>query len=218
MVRSMNSAFWHKRWQTGDTAWHQDEFEPRLLAHFPKLAPTTVFVPFCGKSRDLLWLAEQGHKVIGVELSPIAVEQFFAENKIKIEEKVPYGKFEKTTGGNFTIYCGDLFELDPQTLQYVSAVYDRAALIALPADLQTGYAAQLCKLLKPGTQMLLLVLDYPQPAVEGPPFAVSESALKRYYGATFTIQHLVRERTTELSSKFDGVAVFENAYLLTKAS
>ena len=39
-------------------------------------------MPLCGKSLDLLWLRDQGHLVIGVELSATAFEDFCLENGI----------------------------------------------------------------------------------------------------------------------------------------
>jgi len=80
----MDPQFWHERWQRNETGWHQREINAHLQDFWPQLqqpAGGRVLVPLCGKSRDLLWLRAQGHAVLGVEISPIAVREFFAENE-----------------------------------------------------------------------------------------------------------------------------------------
>src|SRR5690348_18017582 len=77
----MRAEFWLERWREGRTGFHRDTPMPLLLRHWPALAlprGSRVLVPLCGKTLDMPWLAEQGHRVLGVELSPLAVEQFFA--------------------------------------------------------------------------------------------------------------------------------------------
>ncbi|MEA9481868.1 hypothetical protein VC290_16130, partial [Xanthomonas campestris] len=76
----MDTDFWLQRWQDGQTGFHQDEVMPLLQKHWPALqlpAHARVLVPLCGKTLDLHWLAAQGHRVLGVEISPLAVTQFF---------------------------------------------------------------------------------------------------------------------------------------------
>ncbi|MBP6750907.1 MAG: thiopurine S-methyltransferase, partial [Xanthomonadaceae bacterium] len=84
----MDAEFWHRRWQDNQIGFHQHEATPMLQAHWATIgAPTgcRVFVPLAGKSLDMLWLAAQGHRVLGIELSPLAVAQFFAENALQPE-------------------------------------------------------------------------------------------------------------------------------------
>ncbi len=64
---------------------HLSEFNELLLAHIEKFKlkkDSTIFVPLCGKSIDLIYLAKLGCRVIGIELSEIAVNAFFMENSI----------------------------------------------------------------------------------------------------------------------------------------
>ena len=160
----MESSFWHERWQKNAIGFHQEEINPQLKEFWPglKLPPhSAVFVPLCGKSRDMLWLHERGHEVIGVELSPIAARDFYAENKIP-SKSTSRGKFEQWEGGGIKILVGDFFNLDSSHLADVAGVYDRASLIALPLDMRPNYAAHLAAILRPEAEILLVTLEYPQ--------------------------------------------------------
>ena len=82
----MQPDFWHQRWADNQIGFHQSAPTPLLLKHWPALGITPgaqVFVPLAGKSLDMAWLASQGHRVLGVELSQLAVEQFFAEHDLQ---------------------------------------------------------------------------------------------------------------------------------------
>ena len=142
----MKPEFWKDRWARGETGWHQDEVEPGLVAHLGGLAPTRVLVPLCGKSLDLAWLSSQGHEVIGIELSEIAVRAFFAEHALPVSES-RRGAFTAFSSGTVTILLGDFFDLRPEDLGgTIGALYDRAALIALPAEMRARYARKITEL------------------------------------------------------------------------
>ena len=77
----MKKEYWLDRWKREDIGFHQNIINPYLREHWQKLhlaQNSEVFVPLCGKSRDMLWLHEQGHKVLGVELSHLAAQAFFS--------------------------------------------------------------------------------------------------------------------------------------------
>ena len=81
----MGKDYWLERWEQEETGFHQSDTNPYLCQYWKELyldQDDTVFVPLCGKSQDMLWLSAQNHKVLGVELSAIAVEGFFKENKL----------------------------------------------------------------------------------------------------------------------------------------
>ena len=78
----MDADFWLQRWNQGRIGFHRGEVMPLLEKHWATLdvaAHGRVFVPLAGKSLDMHWLAAQGHRVLGAELSPLAVQAFFAE-------------------------------------------------------------------------------------------------------------------------------------------
>jgi len=168
----MEADFWHSRWQEGRIGFHQPDVNSFLKEYWPTLPKLSrVFVPLCGKSLDMLWLASQGHRVIGVELSEIAAQEFFAEQSVQpnVEQ---CGNFVSYSANNVTILCGDFFDLSTADLDGVSAVFDRAALIALPKDMRKRYAEYLRKLLPDGCQLLLVGMEYDEAALSGPPFNV----------------------------------------------
>jgi len=168
----MEADFWHSRWQEGRIGFHQPDVNSFLKEYWPTLPKLSrVFVPLCGKSLDMLWLASQGHRVIGVELSEIAAQEFFAEQSVQpnVEQ---CGNFVSYSANNVTILCGDFFDLSTADLDGVAAVFDRAALIALPKDMRKRYAEYLRKLLPDGCQLLLVGMEYDEAALSGPPFNV----------------------------------------------
>jgi thiopurine S-methyltransferase len=190
----MDTAYWDQRWNDGRTGWHQAAPTPLLLKHWPSLqlaSDTRVFVPLAGKSRDMPWLVSQGHRVLGVELSRLAVEQFFAEGGLEPEATSSrYGVHYKA--GGIEIICGDAFGLDAAALADCNAVFDRAALIALPPELRQRYVRNLHARLPLGCRGLLITLEYPQHEKNGPPFSVPESEVHGLYGDDWHVDEIER--------------------------
>ena len=189
----MDKKYWIGRWERGETGWHEPEVEPALVARFSRLKPTRVFVPLCGKSRDLTWLASQGHEVVGVEAAEQACRAYFDENKIPFEESRA-GAFTLFRGGKVSIFNGDFFDLGPSELGEIGAVYDRGALIALPSDIRTRYAAHLAGLARGSFEFLQIALERIPPDSNGPPFSVSAQEIALLYGKEFEIALLSREK------------------------
>ncbi len=187
----MNPEHWHQRWQEGRIGFHRDAVHPRLETHWPRLVPETdshVLVPLCGKSRDLLWLAERGHAVTGVELSPLAVGQFFAENPLPAPRVRREGAFEHHECERLRLCCGDFFRLRPEDLAAPLAIYDRAALVALPASMRGDYADHLARLSPPGTRMLLVSLERPGDSGSGPPFSVATAEIENLFAPGWSLE------------------------------
>jgi thiopurine S-methyltransferase len=179
----MKKDFWLERWDRGEIGFHQDEVNPYLIQYWPQLhvdRDSMVFVPLCGKSRDMLWLRNQGHQVLGVELSAIAVQSFFKENGYSPQQDSK-GKFDCCEADGIRILCGDFFDLGKDDLADVGVVYDRASLIALPPDMRERYARHLVSILPPATQILLVTVDYPQAEMQGPPFSVTSEEVTALY-------------------------------------
>jgi thiopurine S-methyltransferase len=185
-------AFWLSRWQENDIGWHHEEFNPHLLGFWEKLevpAGARILVPLCGKTRDMVWLAEHQYRILGIEISPVAVSTFFAERGL--EPRVSEGKpFSRWQGGAFELLCGDLFLLQQEDLQHVDAVYDRASLVALDRDQRKAYAKLLGSLLARGCGVLLVAMDYPQQEMPGPPYSVEEGEVSELFGSEFEIELL----------------------------
>jgi len=169
---------WLDRWENGRTGWHETDGNAGLRSHWPKCSGR-VLVPLCGKSPDLLWLAEQGHEVVGVELSEIAIREFFREQALDFEIDLS-GHLERYSaiGLPVTIYCGDYFNFESTPFD---GLYDRGALVAVdPVNRQT-YAAFTRALLKPNSCNLIVTLEYDQDVVRGPPFSVQADELSVYW-------------------------------------
>ena len=179
----MKKDFWLERWERGETGFHQDEVNPYLRQFWKELRlarDSVVFVPLCGKSRDMLWLRSQGHQVLGVELSPIAAQAFFKENGYT-PQHASLGKFDRYEADGICILCGDFFDLTGDALAQVAAVYDRASLIALPPEMRERYVRHLSSILAHATQMLLVTVDYPPEEMQGPPFSVTAGEVNALY-------------------------------------
>jgi thiopurine S-methyltransferase len=199
----MEADFWHQRWQDNLIGFHQNEINPYLLEYWPQLEldeGSGVLVPLCGKSLDMLWLAER-YNVRGVELSPRAVEDFFAEQKLKPGRREEDGfSVCETTG--ITLYCGDFLNLSSSVLGNVSAVYDRAALIALPPVMRARYVSHLNSLCPAGTQMLLVTMAYNQTEMDGPPFSVEDAEIHQLFDAHWQVERLREDDILDNEVKF----------------
>jgi thiopurine S-methyltransferase len=180
----MNNQFWLDRWSNNEIGFHQRSANDYLQRYWPQFdvpADAAVFVPLCGKSLDMHWLRERGHRVIGIELARQAVADFFSEWDVT-PQIARTGPFERWQAQGIELLCGDFFALSADDLAGVRAVFDRAALIALPPELREAYAKKLREILSPGTPTLLVTADYPQHEMSGPPFAVSDAEVKTLFG------------------------------------
>jgi thiopurine S-methyltransferase len=193
----MDPDFWHRRWGKNEIGFHEGRPNALLTAHWPALGLAggeTVFVPLCGKAIDMVWLAERGHRVIGVDLSPIAIRDFFAEHGLVPEVREVAG-FEVHTSGPYELWSGDLFAMPAERLAGVGAVYDRAALVALPDALQQRYAAALKTLLPRAAPILLVAFNYDQAQTAGPPFATPPERVTELFAVDYVLT-LVERRPT----------------------
>lgn len=180
----MHEEFWQARWARNEIGFHRSDVNPLLPRHWPALglAPgSEVLVPLCGKSLDMLWLAAQGHPVLGIELAEKAVRDFFVEQGL-IAEVSDDGRLRRYQAAGIALLQGDFFAVNAQQAAGCRGYYDRAALIALPPEMRRRYVAHLSALLPAGCVGLLATLDYPQEQRQGPPFAVSDAEVRELYG------------------------------------
>jgi thiopurine S-methyltransferase len=178
----MHPDFWIERWQENRIGFHEGRPNRFLEQYVARLGERRrVLVPLCGKSHDLAFLASQGHSVLGIELVEDAVRAFFDERLITpaIERRDLHAEY---TAGPITILAGDLFAITREHVGAVDALYDRAALVALPPELRPAYAAHVRSLCAPGSPALVISLEYPDGAKEPPPFAVLEPEVRERYG------------------------------------
>lgn len=200
----MQPEFWHKRWASNQIGFHLLEVNPYLQRFWPALGleeGSRVLVPLCGKSLDVLWLSHQGHEVLGVELSEKAIEDFFSEHHFDpvVSEQ---GPFKVYRAGSIELWCGDFFELTAGDVADCAALYDRAALIALPPSMREQYATHLKRILPKDCHGLLITLDYDQAQMDGPPFAVLDDEVKRLFGQAWSLKILEDQDVLSESGKF----------------
>lgn len=169
---------WLERWQIGRIGWHEPAGNQNLQKHWTARS-RRVLVPLCGKTPDMLWLEEQGNEVVGVEVSAIAARDFFLDNELAFSIDDAHGATRYiAVGRRISIVCGDYFDFTDAPFD---AIYDRAALIALPRDLRPAYAAHTAALLATNAYHLLISLEYDQSLVKGPPFSVFANEVRRYW-------------------------------------
>lgn len=187
----MQADFWHQKWQSGEIGFHEGQPNALLVKHFNALGLAQgcrVFLPLCGKTRDIDWLLTNGYRVAGAELSELAVRALFDD--LGIEPRVEsIGSLKHFSGKNVDIFAGDIFSLSADMLGLVDAVYDRAALVALPAATRERYCQHLVHLTRHAPQ-LLIAFQYDQRQIDGPPFSIEPAEVARHYSTQFNLQCL----------------------------
>lgn len=187
----MQAEFWYERWATNDIGFHEAEpnsFLTKYIAQLGLPSGGRVFLPLCGKSLDIHWLLTQGYAVAGAELSEMAVQQLFEE--LGVEPDVRHeGVLKRYSSERIDIWVGDIFELDQQTLGPVDAIYDRAALVALPLPTRERYTQDLM-LITGCARQLLICFEYDQALMEEPPFSISTTEIEAHYGSSYKIRLL----------------------------
>ncbi|MCO1334059.1 thiopurine S-methyltransferase [Microbulbifer sp. OS29] len=210
----MKEEFWHDKWQRDDIGFHEISGNTLLTEFFPKLSLSPgdrIFLPLCGKTRDIGWLLEQEAAVAGIELNEKAVDQLFSEmNIIPKVERV--GKLSCYSASNIDIFVGNIFDLNKDVLGHVGAIYDRAALVALPEDIRYQYVRHIIDITQLA-QQLLISFEYEQSLMPGPPFSVGSRQLYEYYDIEYDVKMLT---TREITGGFKNrVPAREEAWLLT---
>ena len=209
----MDASFWHQRWEKNEIAFHESAANPLLVKYFKDLClakGSRVFVPLCGKTLDIGWLLSSGYRVAGAELSETAIKQLFIELGVEpaISEVDQVKRYSAT---HIDIFAGDIFHLSGKILGPVDAIYDRAALVALPEQMRNRYAAHLMEITDTAPQ-LLICYQYDQALVDGPPFSISNEEVNRHYRGRYELTLL---GSADVSGGLKGkCAAKENVWLL----
>lgn len=217
----MDANFWKKRWQERQIGFHQRRINDYLQTYWPTLAlsrDASVFVPLCGKSLDMLWLADQGHSVLGIELAEQAIDDFLIENQLDAERHES-DRFIAFDLKRMRLLCGDFFQLTPTDTASIAAFYDRAALIALPMEMRQQYVSHLTELMRSGAQGLLIALEYPQHQKDGPPFCVRDEEVRALFERGWTVEWLREDDMLHRNERFREAGVdhlIERVYRLTR--
>jgi thiopurine S-methyltransferase len=209
----MDATFWHQRWATNNIGFHRSEVNPLLVTYFKELSiakGSRVFVPLCGKTLDIPWLLSKGYQVAGAELSALAIQQLFAE--LGIEPKITeLGELKHYGATDIDIFVGDIFHLRGDILGSVDAVFDRAALVALPEQMRIRYTKHITDITG-NVPQLLITYEYDQNRMDGPPFSVSNAEVKQHYQASYELSLLASIDIIEGLKR--GHPAKENVWLL----
>lgn len=217
----MEREFWHERWERNEIGFHSDAVNPHLERHLHRTSwppGANILVPLCGKSLDLWWLRDRGFRVTGVEISPLAVRDFFAETgrdpDIVDRNGVAVYRLER-----LEIYCGDFFALGRHDLPPLQGVYDRAALVALPPRMRADYVNHIDSLTRAGTRTLLITLEYLQREMNGPPFSVPPGEVEERYSEGHRVQRLQSQDCLAAEPRFRAKGLSrldEHVFLIEK--
>ena len=211
----MDAAFWHQKWEANEIGFHEGEANRLLVKYFNALSLAEgrrVFVPLCGKTLDIAWLLSNGFRVAGAELVESAIEQLFSE--LGIEPEISeVGEVKRYSAKNIDIFVGDIFAVSSEILGSVDAIYDRAALVALPEEIRRRYTGHLMEI-SDGTPQLLLTFEYDQSVMDGPPFSISNEEVIQHYGDRY---ELTLMESIAIPGGLKGkCAATENVWLLKK--
>lgn len=210
----MDAKFWLDCWKNNHLGFQLEAPHPMLVSAIERLPRVQrIFVPLCGKSPDLHFLA-QHYEVIGSELAEIACHDFFAEADLapSISSQGQHSLFQC---GPYTLWQGDFFSLPNEFFGNIELVYDRAALIALPAELRQQYVTKL-RQQHPTATLLLISLSYPQHEKVGPPFSVDEAEILQLFAGA-TIELLMTQDLTEVGfarRRFQTSSLIERCWLI----
>jgi len=209
----MEPSFWHQRWGENKIGFHESKVNPLLVDYLGELSLARgrrIFLPLCGKTLDISWLLSKGYRVAGVELSQLAIEQLFIELGAQPEiSKV--GEMEQWSANNIDIFVGDIFALSKKILGPVDAIYDRAALVALPEEMRNRYTAHLMEITGKAPQ-LVICYYYDQRLMDGPPFSVSDEEVQRHYASHYDLRLLASAGASGKLAEQCGAK--ENVWLL----
>lgn len=213
----MELSYWTSRWRKNKIGFHMDRVYPPLKSYWPRLSlpdQPVVLVPLSGKSLDLQWLWEQGCHVIGVEISDVAVQTFLDTHSFEYRED-RRGDFKRYRTERLDLWQGDFMKMQNSYIREPDLVYDKAALVALPEDKRRLYVQTIRQLVGPGSQMLISSFNYPQDEMNGPPFSVPMSEIKRHYGDLYSVQKVHEEDKLADLSKFKrrGLSSFLNEFV-----
>lgn len=209
----MQASFWHDRWKLGQIGFHVDETNPLLVNHINKLNLTKgerIFLPLCGKTLDFAYLLSQGYRIVGVELSELAIKELFQELGLTPTIST-IGQLKLYKANNIEVFVGDFFTLTAKTLGKIDAIYDRASLIALPLEMRHAYTNHLTNITHT-MQQLLICIEYDQSIMNGPPFSISATEIKQHYDKHYVLECV---ESNDIEGGLKGkTAATESAWIL----
>ncbi|MDH4263108.1 MAG: thiopurine S-methyltransferase [Spirochaetia bacterium] len=218
----MNAEFWIERWNQHQIGFHQKEINSYLTSMWSQTnlpIDSGILVPLCGKSLDMLWLADQKYRVVGIELSEVAASEFCAENSFLTTPQSIEGGYLWKFNSAISFICKDFFKVTAADTGKINGVYDRAALVALPPEMRKTYASHVTSLLEKGGKIFLVTFEYSQDKMKGPPFSVTKDEVSQLYGHDFIIDEITKvelKDQSRLAALPENEKILERVYILEK--
>ncbi|XP_043764380.1 thiopurine S-methyltransferase isoform X2 [Cervus elaphus] len=216
---------WQEKWVNHKIGFHQEQGHQLLKKYLDTFLKgekaLRVFFPLCGKAVEMKWFADRGHSVVGVEISELGIREFFMEQNLSYSEQqimeIPGAKIFKSSSGNISLYCCNLFDLPRANIGKFDRIWDRGALVAVNPGDRKRYSEVMLSLRRPGFQYLLSVFSYDPTKHAGPPFYVTDGEVKKLFGSVCNIQCLEEVDVFEERHKSWGIdQIIERLYLLTE--
>ena len=210
---------WEEIYRTDSFGWHLSDVNRSLQKFFHELVTVGhgsslhIFVPLCGKTTDMLWLAEKGHTVVGVEFVKMPIMNFFAENNLSFTTEcvdIPAGGSQllyrcSNEGKNITILHSSIFDVtDGVVGRKFHAIWDRASLSAINPEDRLKYVDLMRSILVPGGRCLLDTDRYDPKFGGPPPHSFSEELLHELFEESFHIRELDMEEFAECEKEEPG--------------
>lgn len=214
----MENEFWKQAWVEGKIGFHQSQYNSTMSNHYDdlQLKDKNVFIPLAGKSLDILYFLEKGANVTAVELSELACEEFFKENKfddLQIEEQEDFTVYKTE---NLTYYCGDFFAINPEDVTPIDFYYDRACIVALPYEIRTSFYDKIDTLLSKHTDIFILTYSHEGPKTFGPPFYVPEEEIQKAYSLMGFDLEYIKYNDTNAQGRFKDAGLGKMTHIKWK--
>lgn len=200
---------WEQDWTTDKPEFHTDEVNAMLIKQHEELTRgrknLRILVPLCGKSVDMIWLADQGHTVVGVELIRKAIEIFLRDNKLTYHEKSVslspeiQGTVFKANEKDITLFECSIFDFSAEVAGgRFDCIWDRGSMTAI-GMMKEGRLRQYTDImlgcLKPDGRYFIefFVPESPESMSQSFKF-ISEKILTDLFGERCTIRFLGQEK------------------------
>ena len=169
-------ADWQKHYDDNELSWDLGEVANPFVRMWEDKAitPGTLIVPGCGQGHEVIYFAERGFQVTGVDFSPGAV-------KLLRESLGSKQLSAQVLHRNF-------FELEDAHDQAYDAVLEQTFFCAIHPDQREAYVDTVSRILKPNG--MLLGLFYQTGEDGGPPFNTTESDIRNHFSEAFDIERL----------------------------
>lgn len=222
-VTNMSPDDWEYRWSLDQTKFHMPKVHPMLQKHIDKLCQgkirQRVYVPLCGKTLDMKWLADQGHEVVGNEYVDAGCRQFFEEQNIPYKsEPIPGVNgvvYSSTDGSSIKIYRCDCFDLNSKVIGTFDCIWDRGGFVALPIKDRQRYASSIIGLMKKDCRYLLDCFLVDNDIFAGPPFNCTDLNVTKCFADRCSIEKIdARDAFTKWQESWGIKEFIEEVYMI----